>query len=262
MLTRWSSLTAALLFAAGMAFAAEQASAPKFEAVPAPQINLQQSDLDKTPTPEAPAGQASDPQAPAAQEAWWGELQKGLNQELDKGSAAPAGDDAAAAANAATGADSNQSTSKSLIRGIAALGVVIALILICYAIANKYGKKSPLLAGSSLGQILGRIYLSPKAELHFVRVKDRVLVVGVTANEISRVAEFDAALFMEAQTEKKLETIDATAAPQASFARELRVQSLPEPSARAVSDELASLRAELDKARQFFRETSGEPGAL
>ena len=154
------------------------------------------------------------------------------------------------------------STGTSLIKSVAALCFVLALILTIYYLVNRYGKKSPLFAGTSLGTILGRVYLSPKAELHFIRVKNRVLVVGVTANEISRVAEFDAAMFEESQPAEIPAHVDLPPPEISTFARELRAQSAPEPTQLAVSDEIASLRAELDKARQYFRETSGESGAL
>jgi flagellar biogenesis protein FliO len=80
------------------------------------------------------------------------------------------------------------------------LCVILGAILFLYYVARRVGKRTPFLAGPHLGTILGRVHLSPRVCLHFVRVRDRVLVVGVTNTTVSRVAEFDADLF-EAEPE-------------------------------------------------------------
>lgn len=253
---RYSASIALACAFAVTAYAAEQAPAEAFEAVPPPQVVLQQPDLDKqTPAEEQPAAPATPPQTTSGMspEDW----QK-VQEEIDKGRDA-GGQTAAPTATDTTPAQ-GPSTGMSFLRGIVALCVVLALILVCYYLVNRYGQKSPLFAGSTLGKILGRVHLSPKAELYFVKVKDRVLVVGVTQNGISRVAEFDADMFEDLQPGAA--PIGQPAPQQLSFANELRSQTKPEPTPSAVSEELAALRAELDKARQFFRETTGEPGAL
>lgn len=258
---RWSSACAAgAIVMIGPAFAAEQRPAQTFEAVPAPEIRLQPPNLDTNtpPAPGAPAEPAPSPDQPAP--AWWDDLQKGLDRELDSAAAPNAGAPQAQAQANSSVDTGGRSAGESILRAVAATCVVVALILVCYYLVGRYGKKSPLFAGAALGRILGRVHLSPKAELYFVRVKDRVLVVGVTANEVSRVAEFDAAAFDDAQPATA--SGDVPAPSHSAFAKELRAQTAPEPTASAVSDELAALKAELDKARQYFRETSGEPGAL
>jgi len=83
----------------------------------------------------------------------------------------------------------------SVLKVLLGLCLVVALILLTAYVLKKLGKRTPLFAGSDLAAILGRIYLSPRASLHFVRTGGRVLVVGVTANNISLVAEFDEAAF-------------------------------------------------------------------
>ncbi|NUM53941.1 MAG: FliO/MopB family protein [Candidatus Hydrogenedentes bacterium] len=257
---RCSAIVAIALAIAFSTSAAEQKAAPEFEAVAPPQVILQPPNLDKsTPAdeePVSPTPPASDSAADSAVSAEdWAKIQA----EIDKGSDTT--DQAAEQPATAAAPVQAPGTGASLLRGTLALCVVLALILVCYYVANRYGKKSPLFAGTTLGKILGRVHLSPKAELYFVKVKDRVLVIGVTQNEISRVAEFDAALFDDAQTAAA--PVQQHPAPrQVTFANELRAQSLPEATPSAVSEELAALRAELDKARQYFRETSGEPGAL
>lgn len=83
----------------------------------------------------------------------------------------------------------------TVLRAISGLFIVIALILLCTYLLKRFGSRTPLLAGSDLGAILGKLYLSPRASLHFVRSGGRVLVIGVTQNNISLVSEFDAAAF-------------------------------------------------------------------
>lgn len=93
--------------------------------------------------------------------------------------------------------DSGSSLGRRMAQTVTALFIVLALILLCYWAMRRFGGRTALLAGSSLGSVLGQIHLSSKVSLHFVRVKDRVVVVGATSNAIAPVAEFDAALFRE-----------------------------------------------------------------
>ena len=261
MKTGTNSAIAIVLVAATAVFAVAQEPVPaqNFEAVAPPQLLLEPAELDKTSTPDEPPKAQTD--APPAATPVSSEQLQAIGQEMTVGDEASAATDSKQQPASANDAQA-PSTVTSLIKSVAALCFVLALILAIYYLLNRYGKKSPLFAGTSLGTILGRIYLSPKAELHFVRVKDRVLVVGVTANEISRVAEFDAAMFEETQPAEIPAHVDLPPPEISTFAKELRSQTSPEPTPLVVSDEIASLRAELDKARQYFRETSGESGAL
>lgn len=259
-----SSLLALLaLLAANAARAAEQPkSGQAFEAVSAPQLDLQAPDLDKKTPPETPKPEAAPqplPEKPASSGSTlpadvWDRISSGIEKELT--AATPPSDGGASGEGQSPQA---RTTGTSMMRGIAALCAVLALILICYYAANRYGKKSPLFAGPGLGRVLGRIHLSPKAELYFVRVKDRVLVIGVTANEISRVAEFDAALFEEPRSAPAAG--EERSEKPSAFAKELRAQTLPGPTENALSEEIAALKADLDRAQQYFRETTGDTGA-
>jgi flagellar biosynthetic protein FliO len=266
MKTGTNSAIAVLLaaFVAVCAFPQAPAPAQNFEAVAPPELRLESPELDKTAAPNEPEKQPNAPSAAdtagmTANPTVSNDLLQAIGQAMDTGTATGGAEQQPPAGTDATQAPS---TGTSLMKSVAALCFVLALILAIYYVLNRYGKKSPLFAGTSLGTILGRVYLSPKAELHFVRVKDRVLVVGVTANEISRVAEFDAAMFEESQPAEVPAHVDLPPPQISTFAKELRAISAPEPTQLAVSDEIASLRAELDKARQYFRETSGESGAL
>lgn len=260
---RSSLLVLLALLAANASRAAEQPkSGQEFEAVPAPQLDLQAPDLDKKPPPETPKPETipqPSPEKPAPSGSAlpadvWDRISSGIEKELNAVTPPSDGGSSSEGQSPAT-----RTTGTSMMRGIAALCVVLALILICYYVVNRYGKKSPLLAGPGLGRILGRIYLSPKAELYFVRVKDRVLVVGVTANEISRVAEFDATLFEE--TRSAPAPSEGPSEKPSGFAKELRAQTLAGPTTNALSEEIAALKADLDRAQQYFRETTRDTGA-
>ena len=243
----WSSAVRGLAFVlAFSAYAAEQKPAQDFEAVAPPELVLQAPDLDKQTPGEPPPPTPAEPSPE-----WWGELQQGLDKELSRTSTEASGGSAAESTASQNSSDAGRSTGMSMLRGIAAMCIVVALILVCYYLLNRYGKKSPLFAGSCLGQILGRLRLSPKAELYFVRVKDRVLVVGVTPNEVSRVAEFDAAVFEEAP--QKTQAPERPADDGAVRLRKRAAESdVTRADINAVSDELAALKADLDKARQYF----------
>lgn len=82
-------------------------------------------------------------------------------------------------------------------RGFAALLIVVALILGVFAGLRKFGKGSPIFAGVHLGRVIGRVGLTPRASLYFVRTGGRILLLGVTPNTISAVAEFDEASYQE-----------------------------------------------------------------
>ncbi|MCL4218915.1 MAG: flagellar biosynthetic protein FliO [Candidatus Hydrogenedentes bacterium] len=82
-------------------------------------------------------------------------------------------------------------------RGFAALLIVVALILGVFAGLRKFGKGSPMFAGVHLGRVIGRVGLTPRASLYFVRTGGRILLLGVTPNAISAVAEFDEASYQE-----------------------------------------------------------------
>ena len=82
-----------------------------------------------------------------------------------------------------------------LMKWFLSLFVVLALILALYGLRKRFGSKTPFFAGADLGSILGRIHLSNKAALYFVATGGRVLVVGVSGDNISLVSEFDEATF-------------------------------------------------------------------
>lgn len=102
--------------------------------------------------------------------------------------------------NAANPAPSSQAagpypSALSVLKVLLGLCVVIATILLLTQALKKWGKRSPLFAVSDLVNVLGKYHLTPRVSLHFVRTGGRVLVIGVTPNSVSLVAEFDEAAF-------------------------------------------------------------------
>ena len=99
----------------------------------------------------------------------------------------------------------------SILKTFGWLCVIIAAILVLFYLTKRWGKNTPLLAGMGLGTVLGRVALSPRVFLYFVRAAGRVLVIGVTPNSISLISEFDAASFEE---ETKTKPEPAEGAPK------------------------------------------------
>lgn len=232
--------------------AQDDAEPSTFEQTAAPEVTLQLAPEEELPA-EGPAEEAPAPPdkgagTPAeALPEWWTQFQGPLNQAIDQQAG---GTDATPRISAAPA----RSMLQNLARGVIALCVVLALILISYYLLGRFGKKTPLLAGANLGQILGRVHLSPRACLYFVRVKDRVLVVGVTPANISHVAEMPAEKF-DAAAEKKTQS----PAPQGenAFLKELKSQvnaSAPDD----VDDEIAALRGDLDRLQRYLQESTRE----
>ncbi len=82
-----------------------------------------------------------------------------------------------------------------MLQAFSALAIVLALILFIFWGTRKLARKNALLGGHGVGEVIGRIYLSPRASVHFVRTGGRVLAIGVTPSQISLVAEFDSSDF-------------------------------------------------------------------
>lgn len=153
----------------------------------------------------------------------------------------------------------------NLLQGIFALSFVLGLIFLVYYGIRKWGKKVPLLAGSSLGTILGRMHLERGTALHFVRTGGRVLIVGVNGNAVSLVADFDAKAF-ESVTDAPVKTPDSVVPfnPD-SFLAQLQASSKTMESSRVGGDEMpvdddeiAALRGDIQRLQRYLREESRE----
>ena len=140
------------------------------------------------------------------------------------------------------------------LRVFAYLLIVVALIIIVGYVTRKIGRKTTLLAGEELGEVLGRVYLSRGAVLHFVKAGGRVLVIGVTNTAISHVAEFDSAAF---ETEVS-PAIAQTKKPGAGqFAEHLQASSqqiATDDGEGQEDDEIASLRGDIQRLQRYLQE--------
>lgn len=155
-------------------------------------------------------------------------------------------------------------------QGLVALCVVLAMILLAYYLLNRFGSRTPLLAGAKLGTIMGRVALGPKAYLYFVRTANRVLVVGWTPTSINRVAEYDAADFREfLQSDEGNDAAKPELGPtlrsnfretMSNQALEDRMIELDVGSLDVNEDDLvidmSSLRGEIEQLRAYVRESS------
>lgn len=156
------------------------------------------------------------------------------------------------------------SAASKMLRGIFALCVVLALILFVYYGARRWGKKVPLLAGASLGSVLGRIHLERGTTLHFVRTGGRVLVVGVNGNAVSLVSDFDVAAFERFGSGGKEEKAAAPPFNPDSFLAQLQASSravgpgLEMEQAPVDDDEIAALRSDIQRLQRYLREESRE----
>ena len=221
---------------------------------------------------QLPAPETASPGPPPMPE-WWSKAKMQLDQEiaqtLGSGEATPQTN---AAPSSQGRQDSNVPTTlESFGKGASAFCIVIALILLTYYVIGRYGRKTPLFAGANLGTLMGRLFLSPKACLYFIRVKDKVLVVGVTPTSISSVAEMDASAFDSASvTAVTAASAAAQSAPKTvgnpagdKFLSQLKTfmrTNPPGPRTGREDDEIATLRGDIARLRRELQEGTREQG--
>lgn len=207
--------------------------------------------------PKTPFGPASPPQGEGPDEAGTqaDPLLAGVNRELDRMRGVP-------------GAPTQEAPPPGPARALgfsyyakvfSGLCFVLALILIVGYAARRLGRKTPLLAGAGLGEILGRLHLARGVSLHFVRTGGRVLVVGVTSNALSLVAEFAASAFEGEAPDAALAGEGPRPGPFLAQLRE-SAETLSEPAARGdEDDEIASLRGDIQRLQRYLKEESRGP---
>ncbi|MCC6486797.1 MAG: flagellar biosynthetic protein FliO [Candidatus Hydrogenedentes bacterium] len=240
--------------------AAEQ----QFETTPAPEVTLEKpQNLERVeppaPAEETPSAEPPEAEPPAAEEPvpdWFKEAQESIGTAMDEGAGAAAETGAAATGEETAGP---RSLGQNMVQSFVALLVVLALILICVYLLKRFGKRTPLLAGSSLGTVLGRIYLTPKASLHFIRVRSTVLVVGVTPAGMSSIARLDASLFEETSGKVAVSAAPGEAGSFLAHLKSSRQTGTPK-DAENEDDEIAALRGDLARLQQYLQETSRELG--
>lgn len=139
------------------------------------------------------------------------------------------------------------------LRAAAALAAVLALIYLLVFVSKRMGKNTPLFGGASLARVLGKVYLAPKACLHFVETGGKVLVVGVVPNAISVVAEFDADSF-EYEDEGRGRPGKENGEEDGAFISHLRSR------VRGPDDDLAGIRGDIQRLQGYIEEHASEPG--
>jgi flagellar biogenesis protein FliO len=225
----------------------------KFERAAPPEI----SSVTEVITPESPVNDDEG----EAQEA--DEVIDEIGKAWDENTSASTDDDGTAASPPA-GSDSADAEgldgdlppgSFAILRSVAALCATLALFLLLLYAFKRWGRRTPLLAGHSLGTVLGRISLSPQASVHFVRIQNEVLVIGVTQHSVNLLRTMDTELFEPEETD--LPTVDAGGAEPADFLSQLRLsQASMEESASGVDEELDNLKGDLQRLKQYFQEST------
>ncbi|MCX5757073.1 MAG: flagellar biosynthetic protein FliO [Candidatus Hydrogenedentes bacterium] len=233
-MTRKAWLVAGLVAFAAIA-AAQQPSQPAFDKNKAPALDL--------PTYAPPETPANDDDA--------AEKIRQVQAQMDTAAGQPQARRTDAAKEPSMGRDT--------LRTFAYLCLVLALIVALGYVVRRVGKRVPLLAGADLGQLAGKVYLSPRVCLHYVRTGGKMLIVGVTPNTMSLIAEFDETLFPSAPASNEPRTESAASEPvrAESFLAELQAslhaQEKPEP-AQAPSEEaeLDALRKDVLRLQQYL----------
>ncbi|HOF40378.1 MAG TPA: flagellar biosynthetic protein FliO [Candidatus Hydrogenedentes bacterium] len=246
----------------------------EYEATLPPQLDLR-SDLTPTvppePVPEIPAvvEPAEPPVEPSAESP--DPFMEQVNRELAarRGTAPDS-----AGANEPAAFPVTERRPRSLLRAFAWLLVVIALILLVYYVLQRRGRGGPLRLGSQLGTVLGRIYLSPRMCLHFVRTGGKVLVVGQTQNALTLIADFNEAEFaVPVESAAQGAAGEAPAEPKADFLSLLRDgisriyrtgvehDQASEPVEPVGEDDIAALRGDIHRLQEYLRDSMREPEA-
>ncbi len=259
-MSRRSLLLAGLLVLVWIApaFAQDTQTVPQetFQAVPEPAIDGElpqprreaEREPEQTPTPVVEGETNITPSSTATTPppAWWSELRRDLNTQ-----AAAEGEAAAQPAPPPV----QESVFSRVLRTVAWLCVLCGLIVLGGYLLRRYGKNTPLLAGAQYGTVLGKVHLSPRASLHYVQSGGRILVIGLTQQHMSLIAEFEPGSF-ELPEEAEFAG-DAPATP-GSFVEELRLASRPQPPVVAEDDELTALRGDVQRLQRYLQDNLRE----
>lgn len=215
---------------------------------------------------------------PAPPPAFWSTYQEQLNAILDEG--APAEEEPA---TGAAGLDEPEDMGpgrflpdlgRPYLQTIMALLVVLGVfILLAYGL-RRLGQRTSVFPQSNVASVIGRVYLTPRVSLHFIRTGDKVLVVGVGQNEPSLLTEFPADSF-EQQQQMPAQGFSATRGdsrenvgqqrPGEEFWAELQAKTreLTRDEQNPSSDtaDVNSLRDDIQRLRQTLQESSRDRNA-
>ena len=90
---------------------------------------------------------------------------------------------------------------QSILSLIGALAIFILILFLAYLFTKYVGRHYGASAGGTkYMETLDRVMLGPDRSLLLMRVADKVLLLGMTSQQITRLEEFDATLFPEQQT--------------------------------------------------------------
>ncbi len=138
-----------------------------------------------------------------------------------------------------------------LLNALSALLVVLALIVGVYVFLRRFGRRGPLAGAQPAIRHRGKFALDGRAALHTVEVGGKILVLGVTAQNVNLLATF---------TPEELGAEPAGVAPgPTDFLAHLRASGAPTPTAatgESEDAELDSLRREIERLQRHLREGS------
>ncbi|HPO14023.1 MAG TPA: flagellar biosynthetic protein FliO [Candidatus Hydrogenedentes bacterium] len=226
-----------------------QATTPPKVDIASPQGNAG-ADQENTPASrENSAPQQKDASGPKEVPEYFKEHQKIWDEPL-----AETANPAAAAATPAK----EQGWNTYIPRTIMGLCIVCGIIILGGVLMKKYGRHTPLLAGQRLGVVLGKVYLTPKVSLHYVKSGGRVLVIGLTQNQVSLITEFEAGAF-ESALESEEVAPEKGAKHPGNFMEQLRTQVKKETGVTGRADEdLAELRGDIQRLQRYLQESARE----
>ena len=148
------------------------------------------------------------------------------------------------------------SMTRNVLRTLASLCLVLALIVAALWLVRRLGRNTPMLAGVELGQLAGKVYLSPRMCLHYVRTGGKMLIIGVTPNGMSLIAEFDEAAFPTAPAAAPVQPVSPETRRAESFLGELqaslRAQEQPASPGPSEEAELDALRRDVQRLQQYL----------
>jgi len=144
-------------------------------------------------------------------------------------------------------------------RTFVALIFVIGLILVLLGVLRYFSNKT-YRGMKSIGKIIGVLYLSPRARIYYVQSAGKVFVLGISGDQMNLLFAFPEDEFFVSIAN---EDITDSAYTKKTFSKvlddvETRIQSqssskMPEVSEN-IDDELASLKANIQRLQQAIRE--------
>lgn len=206
-----------------------------------------------------PAGEEAVPAAPDAGAQWDEVAGPGFRDELDRqmGMAVPG------EGGVADGAENRLppgGLGENALRALGGLCIVLALILIVYYLLRRFGRYSPALAGQHLGKVMGRVSLTPRASLYFVRAGGRVLIVGVTPASVNLVSEMDESAFESPAAQVPASDAGGSVTRFADHLQASVGAMKSGETAASPEDDIASLRGDIERLQNYLRESSRDQG--